>query len=69
MIEEKDHARQPSRQHPEPKPADLPGPNRRAEITRVGEALAPGTVPDEERLERERRERQGGQPDEGVVRP
>jgi hypothetical protein len=58
MTQEKDHARHPSQPAPERKPQDLPGPNRQAEITRVGEALAPGTVPDEERQERERRGQQ-----------
>lgn len=53
MTQEKDHAR-PTPPVPEPKPPDLPGPNREADITRVGEALAPGTVPEEERRKRER---------------
>ncbi len=56
MNDEKDHARHTSTPAHAPKSPDaLPGPNREAEITRVGEALAPGTVPEDERKERERR--------------
>ncbi len=68
MAHENDHAPQGSTPTRTPKsPGELPGPNREAETTRVGEALAPGTVPEEERKERERR---GHQPDKpGMDRP
>jgi hypothetical protein len=70
MNDEKDHARHPSTPSHAPKSPDaLPGPNREAEITRVGEALAPGTVPEEERKERERRGQQEGDKPRGVDRP
>ncbi len=53
--EEKDHARQQPQAPPEPKsPSSLPGPNRFPDKQRYGEALAPGTIPDDERKERER---------------
>ncbi len=60
MAHEKYHARQ-----PDPKPAEstqkapssLPGPNRFPDARRVGEALAPGTVPDDERERRQDRKR------------
>ena len=56
MAGEKDHARTGRPQpQPEPKtPSSLPGPNRFPRTDRFGEALAPGTIPDEERKERER---------------
>lgn len=54
MTEEKNAKRQTPQ--PEPKdPSALPGPNRQADTDRYGEALAPGTVPDDERKKRERR--------------
>ncbi|MGE5362140.1 MAG: hypothetical protein ACM3NQ_24245 [Bacteroidales bacterium] len=66
MTHDKDHA--PSiPAHETKSPETLPGPNREAEITRVGEALAPGTVPDEERQERERRGQRGNTP--GLDKP
>jgi hypothetical protein len=56
MTDEKNHARQrQERTEPEPKtPSNLPGPNRFPNTARYGEALAPGTIPDEERRRRER---------------
>ncbi len=58
MSEEKNHARtrRPAPDEPEKTPSSLPGPNRFPDANRFGEALAPGTIPDEEREERERRE-------------
>ncbi len=59
---------QPDSQEPEPKdPASLPGPNRQYDRARYGEALAPGTIPDEEREKLERQE--PGKPKGGVERP
>ncbi len=68
MSHEKELPRQPAQPAPaEKSPEDLPGPNREAETTRVGEALAPGTVPEEERKERERRGGAASKP--GMDRP
>ncbi len=71
MTEEKNHAKQrPGEQQPEPKePSSLPGPNRFPDTTRYGEALAPGTIPEEERQERERRHPDEKQPGKGLDRP
>lgn len=38
-------------------PSTLPGPNRFPDAARYGEALAPGTIPEDERRERQRRTR------------
>jgi hypothetical protein len=48
-------------------PETLPGPNRQHDTARYGEALAPGTIPDEERRKRERQERE--KPDNRASRP
>ncbi len=73
MTDEKNHARpRPPRPRPEPKEPDtLPGPNRQHDTARYGEALAPGTIPDEERKERERQDQtqDGTKPAGGVDRP
>jgi hypothetical protein len=59
MADEKEHdepATGAERREQDPrKPSSLPGPNRFPQ-TRVGEALAPGTVPDEDREKREEQE-------------
>ena len=71
MTEETNHARQ-RRGHPEPEPktpSHLPGPNRFPNTARYGEALAPGTIPDEERKEREREGREKDDDEAGVDRP
>ncbi len=66
MSDEQDHAggrRGPS--EVEKSPSSLPGPNRFPDTDRYGEALAPGTIPDEER--KERKEKEGpGKDAEGV---
>jgi hypothetical protein len=70
MSKEKNHVRQ-RRGHPGPgskTPSSLPGPNRFPNRARYGEALAPGTIPDEERKERERDDRQKGDDRAGVKR-
>ena len=57
MSVKKDRAgarRTPSDEH-EKSPTSLPGPNRFPDMNRFGEALAPGTIPDEERKQRERK--------------
>ncbi len=71
MTEEKNHARpRPAEQRPEPKePSSLPGPNRFPDTTRYGEALAPGTIPEDERKERERQHPNEKQRGKGVDRP
>jgi hypothetical protein len=70
MTDEKNHARQrPGRPEPEPKtPSNLPGPNRFPNTARYGEALAPGTIPDDERKKRESEEPGKGD-DKGAERP
>ncbi len=73
MTDEKDHARRrPEHHEPDPKekqPSSLPGPNRFPKTARYGEALAPGTIPDEERKEREQEDPEKGKGEAGVERP
>ncbi len=66
MSEEKDPAAG-GRHAPseaEKSPSSLPGPNRFPDTDRYGEALAPGTIPDEERKKRD-----GEKTPEGTERP
>ncbi len=70
MTEEQNHAKHPAEPRPEPKePSSLPGPNRFPDTARYGEALAPGTIPDDERKERERQRPDEKDAGSGVDRP
>ncbi len=71
MTDEKDHAGPRHTPAPEPpkSPSSLPGPNRFPDTARYGEALAPGTIPEDEKKEREETERVEKKPAGGVDRP